>query len=186
MGEQIGEQKKNKKGRTTKYHPSMAERAYKLALLGLKNKDLAVAFGVDRSTIDSWLVKYKAFKEAVVNGREQADAEVAKALYHRAKGYSHPEEKVFVYQGKPTKVETTKYYPPDTMAAIFWLQNRQKEYWKDIRHYRHAGEEGGPIKHQHAIVDIDLSDMSNDELEMLESIGLKIQEKQEAEEQEEQ
>ena len=179
------ERTKNKGGRPTKYHPSIIDRAYKLALLGLRNKDLALAFNVSESTIDDWLAKHEEFRDAVMRGREQADAEVAKSLYHRATGYSHVEEKVFIYKGQPIKVETVKHYPPDTMAAIFWLENRQKGYWRDVKHYRHAGEDGGPIKLEHSIVDIDLSDFSDQELEILESIGLKIQQKQKKEEQEE-
>ncbi len=179
------ERGKRGKGRPTKYHSSYAERAYKLALLGLRNKDLALAFNVKENTINNWMNKHEEFKEAVLKGRQEADAEIAKSLYHRAKGYSHPEEKVFTYKGQPIKVETVKHYPPDTMAAIFWLQNRQKDYWKDIRHHRHAGEEGGPITYKHTVLDIDLSDLSDEELEMLESIGMRIQEKQAKEKQEE-
>lgn len=52
-------------------------------------------------------------------------------LYQRATGFSHPEEKVFLYYGKPKVVPTTRHYPPDTTTAIFWLKNRDKENWRD-------------------------------------------------------
>lgn len=181
----IRQKEESKKGRPTKYQSSYAERAYKLSLLGLRNKDLAVALNVQEATITNWMNKYEEFKEAILKGREQADAEVAKSLYQRAIGYSHPEEKVFTYKGEPIKVQTIKYYPPDTNAAIFWLQNRQRDYWKSVRHYQHSGEEGGPIKLEHSITNIDLSDFSDQELEMLESIGIKIKQKQEDKEEEE-
>lgn len=168
---------KKKVGRPTRYHHSLVERAYKLALLGLRNEDLAVAFGVAEGTINDWLAKHEEFREAVKRGRAEADAQVAHSLYHRAVGYSCPEEKILVIKGEPVKIETIKYYPPDTTAAIFWLQNRQKEFWRDVRHHRISGEDGGPIKHEHAIVDIDLSDLTDEELEMLEKLGVTLRTK---------
>ena len=46
-------------------------------------------------------------------------------------GYEHKEDKIFNNNGEALVVGTTKYYAPDTTAAIFWLKNRQPELWRD-------------------------------------------------------
>ena len=60
-----------------------------------------------------------------------ADELVEASLFRRATGYSHPEEKVFFNQGEIITHPITKYYPPDTQDAMFWLRNRQPEDWKE-------------------------------------------------------
>ena len=43
-------------------------------------------------------------------------------------------------------VPTTKHYPPDTTAAIFWLKNRQKSKWRDKQDHEISGPDGKPIE----------------------------------------
>lgn len=68
---------------------------------------------------------------AVREARQVADELVEASLFSRALGYSHPEEKVFQYEGQIVTHETIKQYPPDTQAAMFWLRNRQPARWKE-------------------------------------------------------
>lgn len=56
---------------------------------------------------------------------------MAKALFHRAKGYSHPAFKIFNANGAPLVVPYTEQYPPDTGADAFWLKNRRPNEWRD-------------------------------------------------------
>jgi len=42
------------------------------------------------ATIDNWLRKYPAFKKAVQEGRDVADADVAQSLLHKAKASPFP------------------------------------------------------------------------------------------------
>src|ERR1700682_545966 len=35
-----------------------------------------------------------------------------------------------LYQGKEHTITNTVSYPPDTQACMFWLRNRQREYWQ--------------------------------------------------------
>ena len=60
-----------------------------------------------------------------------ADANVADRLYQRAMGYEAPDVDIRVVDGQIIETPLTKYYPPDTPAAIFWLKNRQKAKWRD-------------------------------------------------------
>jgi hypothetical protein len=126
-------------GRPTKYKPEYADQAYKLCLLGAIDKELAGFFDVAESTVSEWKLEYPEFSEALKNGKDKADANVADRLYQRAMGYEHDdvELKVVSLGGKSgsevQEVPVRKYYPPDPVAAIFWLKNRQPGRWRDKR-----------------------------------------------------
>ena len=159
----------NSKPKRNKYAPVFREdhpeRAYKLCLLGLKDKELAVAFGVNQWTIDYWKNKYPSFAEAIKTGKDEADANIVHALYQRAVGYSHKDVNITNYKGEITVTDITKYYPPDTEACKFWLKNRQKERWTDTTHSKLSGE----LRVEN---EVDLSDATEEELQLLKSIGI--------------
>lgn len=128
------EKLKNNGGRPTKYEDIYCEQVYKLCLLGATDKEIANFFGIAESTLNLWKLNYSEFSESIKKGKIQADAEVAKSLYHRACGYEHPDVHISSYEGKITITNITKYYPPDTGAAMAWLKNRtrKQEYpWRD-------------------------------------------------------
>ncbi|NYT68787.1 hypothetical protein [Pusillimonas noertemannii] len=126
----------NPVGRPTLYQDAYAEQVYKLCLLGATDEELADFFGIAVSTLNNWKLAHPDFVEALKAGKLKADSEVANSLYKRALGYSHPEDDirtVSVGDGMSEIVitPTTKHYPPETTAAIFWLKNRQPKQWKD-------------------------------------------------------
>jgi transcriptional regulator with XRE-family HTH domain len=131
-----------KVGRPTKYRAEYAEQVFKLCLLGATDEQLADFFGVAVSTIYEWTNGEAEFSEARRKGKEEADANVAQALYHRALGYTHPEEKIFHSDGDIIRADTIKYYPPDTAAAFIWLKNRAG--WVDKKEI--TGADGGPVQ----------------------------------------
>lgn len=118
-------------GRPSKYKVEYAEQAYKYCLLGADDAKLALLFDVAESTINLWKKEHEEFSESVKKGKDIADAEVAAALYHRAKGYSHKDVHIANFQGEVIITPITKYYPPDTGAAMAWLKNRQPDKWRD-------------------------------------------------------
>jgi len=121
-------------GRPTKYDPAThPERAFKLMLLnGATLEHLAAGFGVDPSTVDDWIAAHEEFAIAIENGRTIADAEVAHGLYRRAVGYDRKCEKVFKNaKGEVVKTEHwTEHMPPESQAALKWLNNRQPDRWR--------------------------------------------------------
>jgi hypothetical protein len=121
-------------GRPTRYKSEYADQVFKLCLLGAIDTELADFFGVSEKTINTWKKKHPEFLQSIKDGKTRADTRVAESLFHRALGYSHPEDRIFNNSGEPMVVETTKRYPPDTTAAIFWLKNRQKDQWRDQKH----------------------------------------------------
>jgi DNA-binding XRE family transcriptional regulator len=123
------------RGRPTKYLPAYCDQARKLCLLGATDKDLANFFDVNEDTIHQWKKDYPKFSESIKEGKSVADANIADRLYQRAMGFEHDSEEIKVIPtGKGSKIQRVpirKIYPPDTVAAIFWLKNRQKEKWRD-------------------------------------------------------
>lgn len=117
--------------RPTGYKNEYNDLAFKFCLLGATDKQMARFFNVSEQTLNSWKKKFPKFLESLKNGKEKADAEVAQALFHRAKGYRHPEVHVSNYKGEITLTPIIKQYAPDTAACMIWLKNRAG--WKDSR-----------------------------------------------------
>jgi hypothetical protein len=119
-------------GRPTKYEAKYSEQAYKLYLLGLTDKEMANFFDVSEQTLNAWKKEFPEFLEALTRGKILADGDIAKSLYHRAKGYEHKETITATYQGQITDtMDVIKHYPPDTPAATLWLKNRQPAKWRE-------------------------------------------------------
>jgi hypothetical protein len=126
----------NDGGRPTKYKDEYCDQAYKLCLLGATDKDLADFFEVDERTINNWKDQYEEFFQSLVKGKMLADANVADRLYQRALGFEHDSEEIKVISGGIAgsmieRVPIRKIYPPDTVAAKFWLMNRQPDKWRE-------------------------------------------------------
>ncbi len=132
-------------GQPTKYNDEFCDLAFKFCLLGATDKRLAELLEVSESAINDWKISHPEFLQSIKNGREIADAEVAKSLYHRAKGYSHPEVDIKVIQNQIVETPLIKHYPPDTTAASLWLRNRQSAKWRDKTEQEITGADGGPL-----------------------------------------
>jgi hypothetical protein len=88
---------------------------------------------------------HPSFHHAVTSRSAQANAKVLRRFYRRACGFTVETEKVFYdsRRGKVVRAKTKEYYPPSETAAIFWLKNREPEYWKD-RHEL-TGKDGAKL-----------------------------------------
>lgn len=142
----------NNGGAPTLYRDEYAEQVYKLCLLGATDAELADFFNVTEQTINNWKKEHIEFFESIKKGKEIADSDIAESLYHRAKGYSHKEDKIFNNNGEPLIVPTIKHYPPDTTAAIFWLKNRKPAVWRDKQEIDHTTG-GEPFNLHNALKD---------------------------------
>lgn len=142
-------------GRPSDYKPEFADQAYKLALLGGTDRELADFFGVSEQTLNTWKKKHPKFLESLKRGKDVANANVASRLYERAMGYSHPAVKIMQSEGTSFEHTYTEHYPPDTAAAIFFLKNRRPDLWRDKQQHEHSGPGGQPIQ---------VEDMTADEI----------------------
>lgn len=106
--------------RPTAYKTEYSEQVIGLCRLGATDEDLASFFGVCRATINNWKKSAPAFLDAIKEGKEQSDLNVANSLYQKALG-------------------------GDTTAMIFWLKNRRKNEWRDKIQQEVSAPDGGPI-----------------------------------------
>jgi len=128
-------------GRPTLYREEYVEQAFKLALLGMTDAEMASFFEVSVDTVNEWKRVHPEFSASITRGKSEADSDVAEKLYRRAMGYSHEAVKIFMPAGasEPVYAPYTEHYPPDTQAASLWLRNRQPARWRDKQDVEHSG-----------------------------------------------
>jgi hypothetical protein len=114
------------------YEPDYAEQARNLCRLGATDEELAEHFEVCVRTIYRWRNSHEEFAEAVIAGKEHADARVERALYSRAVGCRVERVKVFRHAGDPDPVYARYQVDlaPDVNAALQWLRARQPRKWR--------------------------------------------------------
>lgn len=131
--------KKGAGGRPTKYKAEFDDQVFKLCALGATDAETADFFNVCEDTISNWKHEHAGFFVSLKKGKDKFDSEkIEGALKHRALGYEHKEDKIFNNNGVALVVETTKHYPPDTGALIFWLKNRDSQRWRDKQEIDHT------------------------------------------------
>lgn len=121
----------------SKYNPAYHDDwAWSLAIKGATNDEIAEAFGITVRTFIRWKQQFPSLDEAVTQGKDIADAKVEKSLYQRAIGYTVTDtEKIVEHDPKdgsvrPIRVKNTeKHIVPDTMACMYWLNNRKRTHW---------------------------------------------------------
>ena len=131
--------KAQRPGASTVFLPDYPEQVKAIAMRGLSDDEMAEVFGISPSLMKAWKQFYPSFAVAIDKGRTGADARVVQALFDKAIGYDHPEEKIhFDSDGDVHTYDTTKRYPPDTAAIKLWLTNRQKEHFTERTEQRHG------------------------------------------------
>lgn len=110
-----------------------------LSRKGFTDAEMAKIVGITERTLNNWKNRHPKFFQSLKEWKKKPDKEVERSLFERAMGYEHPEDKIFNHGGEALIVPTTKHYPPDTTAIIFWLKNRQPDKWRDVKDHRHGG-----------------------------------------------
>jgi len=148
-----------------KWNDDRIRQAYLLALLfGATDVQIAKVMGVSEHTITYWKRTKPEFLEALNKGKLSKDEQVEKSLFERAVGYSHKDVDIRVVDHEIVKTDIVKHYPPSEVACIFWLKNRQRAKWADVQ------KSQIDINHKH----IDLTQFTRDQLELMESVGMKL------------
>lgn len=129
----------------TKYRDTFPNVAYRLAMLGMSDKEIAPVLGVSYKSIDKWRREKPEFNEAIIMGREAADTQVVESLFNRAVGMEIEEEKAVMVDGQPQIIRLRRQLAPDTKAAQFWLTNRQKDRWRMRNDVNLGGQEDNPL-----------------------------------------
>lgn len=136
---------KDKGGRPSKYKPEMNVTVRMITEKGFTDVEIAAAFGISKTTLNSWKKKYPKFMESLKKGKDIADEKVERSLYEIANGYSHPDVHISNYKGKITVTPIIKHYPPVAVAAFFWLKNRKPDDWKDRKQVDIGGQKDNPL-----------------------------------------
>lgn len=179
---------KRKIGRPSNYQEDFARQAYvACAELGATSAGLAKLFDVSLSSIEKWLRDITKFKSSVKDGRDVFNSdEVERSLLQRAMGCEYEEVSLRTFtknrksigeDGKTIWEEvpveertvTIKRIQPDTVAIMFWLQNRDPERWKNVRRVEAGGSIDVKHDHKHK-VEFDFSEVEDDELKTLRDI----------------
>jgi len=143
-------------------HPRMA---FKYALLGARDVDLAEAFGVNIMTIDLWKRNRPKFREALRRGKKEADSNVVQAWYRRCIGYTIIEDHITNDKGTIIVTPVRKHIPPDPQSFIKWMALRDRENWSETQRVE--------IKQTTININkIDLTGLSVQEKELIEKIQL--------------
>lgn len=136
---------RNYGGRPSDYDERYLPIANMLGKLGATDLEIAQAFEVSIRTIHRWKLQHPEFAAALQSGKDAIDDKVEASLLKRATGYSFDSEKIVVIEGEAQRVEIIEHVPPDTKAAMWWLQNRRPETWRDVRHIKHDVEKDGAL-----------------------------------------
>ena len=125
--------KSSQGGRPTDFNKDIANFIKHLAQEGLTDAQIAKEVGISRSTLSKWKNDFPEFSDTLKEAKATPDEEVERSLFRRAMGYSCKEVKVFFDKDSGTCVEheVIKHYPPDVVACIFWLKNRQPGKWRE-------------------------------------------------------
>lgn len=118
-------------GRKFADNPYMRAEVIRMAAVAGYTLDKLAAFiGCSTHTLTNYLREHPDLKQALDNGRKDADLRVVNALYARAKGTTIKAVKHATYKGIISdSVEYDVELPPDVEAAKFWLVNRDNENW---------------------------------------------------------
>ena len=112
--------------------------------------------GIAVSTFYDYKAKFAELSEALKRGKAPVDIEVENALFKRAVGYEYEETTTEIFDmpdGRQRKHirKTKKFVPPDTMAAIYWLNNRKPAMWKNRKAADAETATGSPVQ---VIIDV--------------------------------
>ena len=125
----------------------------RLAGQGLTKAQIAKAVGIGLSTLMAKQKEFPELLDAIKRGQAQGLDTITNALFQRAVGYEHKEDKIFCQGGEIITAETIKHYPPDPTAIIFYLKNRAAEQWKDRVPEGTGFEDHQPIKYEITVMD---------------------------------
>jgi hypothetical protein len=162
---------------------------YRMALLGLTEKQMASIFGLSERGFDNWKQKHPPVVRALMKGKLKADGRVVESMYRAACGYSHPDTHFVSGKVKDSdgneellvkQIPIIKHYPPSVGAATLWLSNRHGKIWHERIRAEITGPGGKAIPFR-----LDLSGYSDDELKTIEKFSSALRASMESEQENE-
>jgi hypothetical protein len=122
------------------FWPDRVDHVKAIAARGMDDTEMAVMMGVSPALLESWRKFYPEFNKAIEDGRALPDQEVIAALHKNAVGYERDTD-VVVRTRRGAQIVTAKvFYPGETAAQRYWLNNRVPKYWRDRQEHAIGGQ----------------------------------------------
>ena len=122
---------KNKGGRPSKFSQIDMRQLEIVTKKGFTDDEISELFGITKQTLNNYKKENPKFFDSLKDWKLEADNEVEKSLYERAKGYKGKDVNVSYKNDTVTFTEYDKFYPPDPTSMIFWLKNRKPKEWRE-------------------------------------------------------
>jgi hypothetical protein len=145
-------------GRPSNYPGIDHEVVARFGRAGLTNDQIIELLGISKTSFYEYLNDYPEFSDTLKRGQGGSIEKAKRTLFQTAVGFEYPEEKIFLHEGKPVRVQTFKYYKPDTTALIFFLINKAGGEYKDVRHIQASG--GVDLNHKGTIPSALMEDLN--------------------------
>jgi len=115
-----------------KFNFTHIEVAKKLKEAGFSNADIGWAFGLSKSTIQSWIKKYPQFDRAIKDGKEAAIGHIVAKAFRAASGYEYEEvNEKYDKDGNLKSKSVFKKHQASNPKLIMWLLcNLDPDSWK--------------------------------------------------------
>jgi len=145
------------------YHAGLPKIAYMLSVLGATDAQICALWGIATSTLSNWKRSHPELYAALNRGRVETDALVAESFLRCCIGYEYEQEEVRVARdGTVIKTSVKRYKGPDADACYKWLLARRADMgWSKTTTVDFSPKQ------------VDMSDMSTDELKFLKRLGFK-------------
>lgn len=121
----------------SKYNPTYHDDwAWSLASKGAIDDEIADAFHISVRTLNRWKKMYPSFAKSLETGKGVSNAKVERKLFELATGYDYEESEIISEMDeygnqKPLKVKKMKKHcPPNAMAQMYWLNNRDPTQYR--------------------------------------------------------
>jgi len=150
----------------TKWCKDRIRQAYEMGLLGLTEQEMARVMDVSPDLIKYWKRNKPEFYEALQEGKDSADAKVARAFYNNCFDRYVDEYNVHVINGVKVRTKRKKFIQGDKWAQAKWLSIRQRALWSETQNVNITNTQVNLTK-------FDLSGLSEQELLVLKKAGMK-------------
>jgi hypothetical protein len=155
-----------------KFREDMFDKVHHLARFGCTDEEIAEFFHISIQTLNAYKHDIPEFYGALQKGRLFDSMKVVDSLHKQALGYEVVETEEAEHMSRNGEIRIlkkriVKYIQPNVTAAIYLLKTRHGDKWMDIIKSEKTQNLNIMVKN------VDFSDMSDEELLTLKSLGIK-------------
>jgi len=115
---------------------------------GATDPEIAKKLGTSVTSIRRWATEHEEFRAVLHFAKEPADDRIVRSLYEKACGFTYEDRELVKLKradgSEHVEIHTVeRTVPPDTASVIFWLKNRRRDDWRDVREFKHDHDFSG-------------------------------------------